>query len=139
MPRNTEKQARTTQLKALLQEKRGPIRNWIEEATNRGIFTDELFEKWKWDGAKEEIRKAANTVDKVTGERTALVVKGEDGEPATTPLQLALFSEAEEVLLRLTKSIDADYNSLVMFRDWMVAKYGHAPEIPKLGTPETVS
>jgi hypothetical protein len=131
MPRDPEKKARTTKLKSLLQEARRPIRNTVEEAIKRDIFTDELFERWRWAGAEAEVRRVANLIDRDTNLPTALVVKDDEtGDGITAPIQLALFEDAEWVIEKRKKQLDDDYDILVRLHDWCLAKFGQAPAIP---------
>lgn len=131
MAKDSEAKARRIQLRELIEEERRPIRNTVEKAIQRGIFTENLFERWKWAGAEAEVRRVANMIDRETNLPTALVVEDtETGDGITAPIQLALFEDAEWVIEKRKKQLDDDYDILVTLRDWCLAKFGSAPEIP---------
>ena len=128
MAENPEKKARRVKLRELISEERRPIRNTVEEAYRRNIFTEDDEERWKWAGAEAEVRRVSNMIDKETRLPVALVVSdAETGEGITAPLQLALFEDAKEVIEKRKKQLDDDYDILVTISDWAIAKFGESP------------
>lgn len=108
-----------------------PIRLLAEEAITRGTIPEEVLDMCQVRGVSELCR-------------TALKAKTEDDLPFAKPtssaenngewkqLELFTYQEAQALIAREVDSLTADYQEVERLQRWCLAKFGRAPEIPKL-------
>lgn len=114
---------------------RSGIEHVAQACLARGIFPDWMLERFHFEGAKKKCKDALKERDPA-GLPYFICVK-EKAHYTWVQLSIATFEEVASYLAECVSGLEKDYNQIVRLRDYMLERFGRAPELPRLEWAES--